>query len=234
MLIRRIARPLLSALFVSGGVDALRDPAGKAKAAQPVVDELNRILRPRTQSVADAVAPAVDQATGRALDAAPDAISDTDAATSLAGSVSDTVHDVAQSGRPFPLDAETYVKVNGAAMLGAGALLAIGRLPRVSSAVLAATLVPTTIAGHRFWEIEDPDERAAQQIHFMKNISLLGGLILAAVDTEGAPGLAWRARRAKKDAARAATTARRQARLVAKAARAEAHRRAAEFPGPVH
>ena len=37
--------------------------------------------------------------------------------------------------------------------------------------------------------------RAQQQMHFFKNLALLGGLILAAVDTEGEPSLGWRARR---------------------------------------
>ncbi len=88
------------------------------------------------------------------------------------------------------------VKVNAGAMVGAGLLLSTGKLPRLSSVVLAGTLVPTTLAGHRFWEEEDPERKAQQQVHFMKNLGLLGGLILAAVDTEGRPGLAWRAKHA--------------------------------------
>ena len=39
---------------------------------------------------------------------------------------------------------------------GAGALFATGRLPRTARTVLAATLVPTTVAGHPFWEEDDP------------------------------------------------------------------------------
>jgi len=85
--------------------------------------------------------------------------------------------------------------------------------------VLAATLVPTTAAGHRFWEEEDPAQRSNQRIHFFKNVSMLGGLIIAGVDTEGRPGVAWRARRAAQDARREArhlaATARREARLAA-------------------
>jgi putative oxidoreductase len=41
-------------------------------------------------------------------------------------------------------------------------------------------------------------------VHFFKNVSMLGGLMLAAVDTEGKPGVAWRARRAAKDVRREA------------------------------
>ena len=60
-------------------------------------------------------------------------------------------------------------------------MLASGHFPRLSATVLAATLVPTTAAGHRFWEEQDPQKKAMQRIHFFKNTSMLGGLLLAAV-----------------------------------------------------
>ena len=91
---------------------------------------------------------------------------------------------------------EQVVKIDAAAKIVAGTLLALGRFPRLSATVLAASMVPTTLAGHRFWEESDPVKRAQQRMHFMKNASILGGLILAAVDTEGRPSLAWWARRA--------------------------------------
>ncbi|WP_435797171.1 hypothetical protein [Streptomyces microflavus] len=54
--------------------------------------------------------------------------------------------------------------------------------------------MPTTLAAHRFWTIEDPEERAAQRIQFLKNASTLGGLLIAAADTHGKPSLAYRTR----------------------------------------
>src|SRR5205807_669938 len=60
---------------------------------------------------------------------------------------------------------------------------------------------PTTLAAHRFWEEEDPELRSQQQVHFVKNLGLLGGLMLAAADTEGKPSLAWRARHAGRTSA---------------------------------
>jgi putative oxidoreductase len=96
----------------------------------------------------------------------------------------------------LPEDAETLVKLNGAVQVSAGFLLAIGKLPRLSSLALAASLIPTTLAGHRFWEETDERARATQRIQFFKNLSMLGGLLLAAVDTEGRPSLSWRAQRA--------------------------------------
>lgn len=116
---------------------------------------------------------------------------------------------------PIPTDAETLVRISAATQIAAGLALATGRAPRLSSLVLAGTLVPTTFAGHRFWEETDPTLRSQHKTHFFKNVSMLGGLIIAGLDTEGRPGLAWRARHAASDV-------RREARHVGKAARREA------------
>ena len=116
---------------------------------------------------------------------------------------------------PIPQDPVTLVRLNGAAQLVAGLALATGRAPRLSSAVLAATLLPTTAAGHRFWEESDEGAKAQQRIHFFKNVSMLGGLLISAGDTDGKPGVAWRTRRVAKDA-------RREAKHLASAARREA------------
>ena len=78
--VRRLARPMLAAMFVDGGLDALRHPSAqlaKARAGGPQAR--------------------------RAAAACPD-------------------------------DPELLVRANGAAMVGAGALLATGRLPRLRAA----------------------------------------------------------------------------------------------------
>ncbi len=118
-------------------------------------------------------------------------------------------------------DPTTLVRINGAVQVAAGLALATGRMPRLSSAVLAATLVPTTAAGHRFWEETEPGQKKAQRVQFFKNASMMGGLMLAAVDTEGKPGVAWRARRAATDVRREAKGLARTARREAKLARAQ-------------
>jgi putative oxidoreductase len=86
--------------------------------------------------------------------------------------------------------------------------------------VLAASLIPTTAAGHRFWEVEDKAQRSQQKLHFFKNLSVMGGLIIAAGDTEGKPGVAWRTRRVAKDARREAKRLAHDARRETKLARA--------------
>ena len=101
----------------------------------------------------------------------------------------------------LPRDVEQWVKVDAGVKVAAGSLLALGKLPRISALALSASIVPTTLAGHRFWEHDDPKERFGQLSHFLKNLGLLGGLLIAAVDTEGKPSVGYRARRAAAKAA---------------------------------
>lgn len=122
----------------------------------------------------------------------------------------------------LPSDPKTMVRLNAGVHVGAGLALATGRMPRLAALALAATLVPTTWAGHAYWRIDDPAERDAQRIQVMKNAGLAGGLLLASVDTEGKPGLSWRARRAARDARRAGKLAARDARRAGQTARREA------------
>jgi uncharacterized membrane protein YphA (DoxX/SURF4 family) len=146
MLIRRIARPLLSVAFIGQGVDALRNPKPAADAARPALDGM------------------------RAL---PDPI-----------------------GTKVPTDAENFARVNAAVQIGGGLLLATGKMPRLASAALAFTVIPGSMGGHMFWNEPDPQRKADERRAFMTDLSLLGGLVIAAVDTEGKPSLGWRGRRA--------------------------------------
>jgi uncharacterized membrane protein YphA (DoxX/SURF4 family) len=225
MLVRRIARPLLSTIFIASGIESLRRPSGPAQRAEPVIDLIDReAVQPAAQKVAAGASNLADQAvsvTADVAEATPD-----EHARDAAGSAASAVHGAAEPVRRvaiagIDLEDETYVRVNGAVQVGAGLLLAVGKAPRLASTALAASLVPTTFAGHRFWEYEG-DERQAQEIHFMKNVGLLGGLILAAVDTEGRPGLAWRAKHLRDDSSVIATAAAASASVAKRAAKADA------------
>ncbi|SDY18194.1 DoxX protein [Micromonospora pattaloongensis] len=127
----------------------------------------------------------------------------------------------------LPSDGRTLVQINGAAQLVGGVLLATGHATRPAAAVLAGSLVPTTMAGHPFWTVDDRVERQTQQIHFLKNLGLLGGLLLAAADTEGRPGLRWRTTHAVDDGRRAlrrtVRSAKRDARIAVRSAAAARH-----------
>ena len=151
-----------------------------------------------------------------------DALRNSESRATAAKPVIDRVVPMLQKRIPqLPDDPVTLVRINAVVQVGAALALATGRMPRVSSAVLAASLVPTTFAGHRFWEQEDPQAKAAQRTQFFKNCSMLGGLLLASVDTEGKPGVAWRARRAAADVRREARGLAKSARREAKLARAQ-------------
>lgn len=131
------------------------------------------------------------------------------------------VRKLAERVPAVPAKTEDAVRVNGAVQLLAGSLLALGRLPRLSALAIAATLIPTTVAGHRFWEAEQDEDRAQQRTHFLKNLAMLGGLLIAAADTAGRPSLAWRTRHAagstRKQASRMARTAKVSGQAGAKA-----------------
>jgi uncharacterized membrane protein YphA (DoxX/SURF4 family) len=126
----------------------------------------------------------------------------------------------------IPTDPKTLVRVNAGTQVVAGLLLATGRAPTPAAVALAASLVPTTLAGHAFWTFDDPEQRRLQRILFLKNVGLAGGLIFAALDNEGRPGLAWRAgdlsRRAQRRARREAYLAQRGTKRALKTAKRQA------------
>jgi putative oxidoreductase len=136
------------------------------------------------------------------------------------------VRPVAELVPVVPDKTEDAVRLNGAVQFTAGSLLALGIWPRLSALAIAVTLVPTTVAGHRFWEAEDDKERAQQRIQLLKNLAIFGGLLIAAGDTAGRPSLAWRSRYAvrsvRRDVALATRAAKVSGRAGARAARVSA------------
>ena len=51
------------------------------------------------------------------------------------------------------------MRANAAVQVVAGTTLALGLAPRLSALAPAGSLVPTTLAGHPYWAIDDPAER---------------------------------------------------------------------------
>ncbi|SCG48182.1 DoxX family protein [Micromonospora halophytica] len=134
--------------------------------------------------------------------------------------VTDRIAPLIQRAAPqLPTDTETLIRANAVVQLAAGLMLATGKFTRPAALVLAGTLVPTTAAGHPFWDNDDPAARTSNQIHFLKNLGLFGGLLLAAADTGGKPGLRWRAGHrighSRRSVRRVVRTARREARIAA-------------------
>lgn len=115
-----------------------------------------------------------------------------------------------------PQDTATLVRVNGAVQVAGGLAMATGKGRRIGAGLLALSMIPTTLARHPFWTRDDPQEKAHDRQQFVKNISLLGGVIIAARDTEGQPGLIWRANEGRELVARRGRRARKAAKKALK------------------
>jgi len=81
---------------------------------------------------------------------------------------------IASKGLPMP---QVLAAISIVIELGGAIAIAIGWKTRFAAAVLALFMIVITPAFHKFWGIP-PDEAAMQQIHFMKNVSILGGFLL--------------------------------------------------------
>ncbi|WGY02999.1 DoxX family membrane protein [Nocardioides sp. QY071] len=85
---------------------------------------------------------------------------------------------------PLPEDDTLLVRANGAAQAAGGAAIAAGVLPRTAALGLIGSMVPTTLAGHAFWKVEDPAARKQQQVQLLKNLAMIGGLVQVALDRD--------------------------------------------------
>ena len=97
--------------------------------------------------------------------------------SSLGQQAHEPVLDGVRNVVPIPVDNETVVRANGAAQAVGGAMIIAGVAPRIGASMVLASLIPTTAAGHAFWNHEDPAARTQQQIHFLKNVAMAGGLV---------------------------------------------------------
>lgn len=62
--------------------------------------------------------------------------------------------------------------------VGGGLLLLIGWKTRWVSWVLIVFVAVATFMAHRFWDFSDPGQYAAQLNNFLKNIAIIGGLLM--------------------------------------------------------
>lgn len=157
MLLRKVARPMLSAVFIVQGVDTLLNTPRATEAVRPTLEGLQSLPEPVSSRI--------------------------------------------------PGNAKVVARVNGIVQIGAAALLATGRVPRVAAAILAVTVIPANLGEHMFWAEDDPELRARKRRDFFTDVSLLGGLVLASADTAGKPSLGWRGRQAGQRAVDAVSAA---------------------------
>jgi uncharacterized membrane protein YphA (DoxX/SURF4 family) len=92
-------------------------------------------------------------------------------------------------------DPQATTRAVAGVQVGAGALLALGRLPRLASLALAVTVIPEAVTGHAFWSEQDKQDKAQQRSLFARDLGLLGGLLVSVADTGGRESVPHRARR---------------------------------------
>lgn len=79
------------------------------------------------------------------------------------------------SGVPAPA---LTVPLTGIMLLVGGVLIAVGVWADLGALLLVVFLIPTAYYMHAYWKVEDPQMRAMQQAHFMKNIALAGAALV--------------------------------------------------------
>lgn len=126
MFLRTIARPLLAAWFIYGGVESIIDPEHRAERSAKLID------------------PALKEV---GLEEVPTSV---------------------------------LVQAHGVATVAAATALAFSKTPKTSATALGLLAAITAVAGRPFWLEEPGHAREAGREAFIKNISLLGGVMIAA------------------------------------------------------
>ena len=88
---------------------------------------------------------------------------------------SGTAAHMQQAGLPFVnvlLPIAALTEIIGALMI------LVGYQARLGALLLFLFLIPTTLTFHAFWTFDNPQERQMQMINFMKNLTIMGGLLM--------------------------------------------------------
>ncbi|RKR20295.1 DoxX family protein [Arthrobacter oryzae] len=105
---------------------------------------------------------------------------------------------------PFQTNEKVLARVIGGTQIGAGVFFALGKSARLAATVLATISALNGYVEWRSADISSKEGRDARRKQLLKNVSLTGGVLLAAVDTAGKPSLAWRAGHLAADARKSA------------------------------
>lgn len=78
-------------------------------------------------------------------------------------------------GTPAPALA---VGVTGVLLLLGGASLLLGFHPTIGAGLLVIFILGVTFSIHNFWTVQDPMAKMGEMTHFLKNMALLGLLLM--------------------------------------------------------
>ncbi|MGX6447559.1 DoxX family protein [Patulibacter sp. S7RM1-6] len=74
--------------------------------------------------------------------------------------------------------AEAGVIASGLVFLLGGLAIVLGVWADLGALAIALTLIPVSVMMHPFWKETDPQAKQGEQIHFNKNLALIGGLLV--------------------------------------------------------
>lgn len=94
-------------------------------------------------------------------------------------------------------DATMLTRAVGAVSVVAGLGLATGTAPRTCASLLAAINVPLTLVNNPVWAAKGNDARKEALSGLLRGGAVGAGLMLATVDREGRPSLAWELRNSR-------------------------------------
>ncbi|MHA7274955.1 DoxX family protein [Arthrobacter sp. HLT1-21] len=114
----------------------------------------------------------------------------------------DRINRAVPSAASVTANEKVVAQALGAAQVGAAALLGIGRFSRLAALVLVGTAGLNTLVDFKSADSSTAEARKSRRNQLLKNVSLIGAVLLASVDTNGRPGLAWRAEHFASDAKR--------------------------------
>ena len=78
-------------------------------------------------------------------------------------------------GVPFP---EIAIGLTGFMLVVGGLSVVFGIYPFWGLSLLVCFLVPVSLMMHNFWTLNDPQLRMADKINFLKNLALVGAILI--------------------------------------------------------
>jgi uncharacterized membrane protein YphA (DoxX/SURF4 family) len=78
-------------------------------------------------------------------------------------------------GVPFP---KLSVYLSGVTFLLGGLSILLGFWVSIGALLIIVTMLPVTFMMHNFWTLDDPEAKQNDQIHFFKNLSIIGAAFL--------------------------------------------------------
>lgn len=122
-----------------------------------------------------------------------DRLRNTEEAAATLGPTLEEIGALVPQAEPLTSNPQRTTQVLGGVEVAAGLALAVGKFPRLAALTLCGVHKLNSYAEYRSAPLETEEDVAAQRTTLLKNVSILGGLGIAAVDLAGKPSLSWRA-----------------------------------------